>query len=219
MAIDFPDSPTDGEVFTSGTKTWIYSLADTKWYSGGGLVGPQGPTGPNYSLGFRSATFYAPMRWNSSNVTMTEDVTYYQAFFVQETITIDRICIYTSGFSGSSVIRLGVYNTSNGSPSTVLFDAGTVTASANTTNYAITISETLNTGWYWTAVNAQTITSGTCALRGSGQYYREGLTAVDANADINNRDNLQETGITGAFTTAGTLTANNSVPFAFFRKA
>jgi hypothetical protein len=127
--------------------------------------------------------------------------------------------VYTSGFSGSSVIRLGVYNTSNGRPSTVLFDAGTVTASANITNYAITISQTLNTGWYWTAVNAQTITSGTCSLRGSGQYYREGLTLVGSDADFNNRDNLQETGITGSFATAGTLSGNTSVPFAFFRKA
>jgi microcystin-dependent protein len=31
MAIDFPDSPTDGQSFTSGATKWIYSSSESKW--------------------------------------------------------------------------------------------------------------------------------------------------------------------------------------------
>lgn len=46
MAIDFPNSPTDGDTFTVGYKTWQYIAAKDKWVSAGGTIGPTGPTGP-----------------------------------------------------------------------------------------------------------------------------------------------------------------------------
>jgi hypothetical protein len=139
---------------------------------------------------------------------------------VQTDITIDRICVYTSGFTGTSAtVRLGIYNNVDGKPTTVLLDAGTVAMTANQTLYQITINQTLTAGWYWTAVNAQTIVAGTtAAIRGATSFYREGLTRVATDADASNRDNYNETGITGAFATAGTL--NNQTPptgLVFFR--
>lgn len=38
MAIDFPNTPVDGEVFTSGTKTWIYNESENAWFAAGGAL-------------------------------------------------------------------------------------------------------------------------------------------------------------------------------------
>ena len=48
-AIDFPLSPTNGQVFTSGDKTWTYSTTISAWklqtQTAVGATGPTGPTG------------------------------------------------------------------------------------------------------------------------------------------------------------------------------
>lgn len=59
MAIDFPAGPTNGQLFTPdppGNKTWVYSSAESKWQSAGGVVGPAGATGPIALAGVNSQT-------------------------------------------------------------------------------------------------------------------------------------------------------------------
>jgi hypothetical protein len=46
MAIDFPNSPTNGQVYSVGTKSWTYVSAENKWVASGAPQGPTGPTGP-----------------------------------------------------------------------------------------------------------------------------------------------------------------------------
>lgn len=32
MALNFPDSPADGQVYTDGLRSWQYNSADLAWY-------------------------------------------------------------------------------------------------------------------------------------------------------------------------------------------
>lgn len=46
MAIDFPSSPVDGQIFTDGDHTWFYSAALPGWkLQTQTVTGPTGPTG------------------------------------------------------------------------------------------------------------------------------------------------------------------------------
>lgn len=59
MPIDFPNSPTNGQVFTPAgvSKTWVYSSTGTKWVVQDQTVtGPQGPTGPTGPTGSTGLT-------------------------------------------------------------------------------------------------------------------------------------------------------------------
>jgi hypothetical protein len=150
---------------------------------------------------------------------MTLNRTQYNMIFIQGAITVDRIAIRThSNFSGTAVVRLGLYNASNGQPSTVVFDAGTVSCTAANTVYEITISQTIQPGWYFTACNTQTAAS-TNTFAATGSAYREGITLVGTNIDVNNRDNWHQDSVTGAFNTATSLTKQDSSVIVFFRKS
>ena len=59
-AIDFPATPTNGQVFTDGDKTWVYSTVIGAWnlqaQTAVGPTGPQGPSGPAGAAGATGAT-------------------------------------------------------------------------------------------------------------------------------------------------------------------
>ena len=58
-AIDFPNSPTDGQVFTSGTSSWTYNLATNRWIASRAIVnGATGATGFTGATGATGATGY-----------------------------------------------------------------------------------------------------------------------------------------------------------------
>jgi hypothetical protein len=73
------------------------------------------------------------------------------AFYIPETVTVDRVAVHVAVL-GSGDIRLGLYahDPTTGRPSSRLADWGLV--SATTTGIKeLTISQTLNKGWYWFA--------------------------------------------------------------------
>jgi hypothetical protein len=130
--------------------------------------------------------------------------TYYLPVYLPN-CTLDRIEIRTgNAYTGNHTVRLGIYNNTNGRPGTVLLDAGTVSATANNTNYSITINQVITEGWYWLASNCQTqVSAGTKEFLSAGtgvkgaQFFAgiECLTCTPYTSYF-------ESSITGAFATA-----------------
>lgn len=148
-----------------------------------------------------------------TNETYSQDVptlntTYYIPIYLPAT-TFDRISIRTgASHTGTSTNRLGLYNVSSttGRPTTVVFDAGTVSATAANTNFEITISQTVSAGFYYLAINQQSSTG-----NGHLNFVSTLLNSTGVNNSYNGRDVQQtfsQSGVTGAFATAGTLSAN-----------
>jgi hypothetical protein len=165
----------------------------------------------------KDSTWYLkPYHTSTTNFTCVEDTTYYIPFYLPN-YALDRIGIRTSSNSMNIGIRLGIYNTdlTTGRPSTVYLDAGTVTATAINTNYEITISTTPPAGYYWLAVNVQTVTSGSTELiayTGSAVNYGNYGQATSTLQGTNLFMGYSQTGVTGAFATAGTLTPHINNP-------
>jgi hypothetical protein len=149
-------------------------------------------------------------------LTTTNQVTYYSPIYVSESMTFDRIACRTgSSFSGTATVRLGVYNNSGGKPSTVKFDAGTVNCTAATTTYTITISQTLDAGWYWLAH----CTQGAATTNN----FASSVTLIISpplqrfNTTFGQQSGWTETGISGAFATAGTVSTTGNLPLVALR--
>jgi hypothetical protein len=122
---------------------------------------------------------------------------------VPASTTFDRIgAISASTFSGTATVRLGIYNDSNGEPTTVDLDAGTVSFTAANQAQQITISETLGQGWYWLAFNMQT--AGTTNAFTGNTPFPLGLLRHDSFSNLR-IFSWSQSGVTGAFATAASL--------------
>ena len=130
--------------------------------------------------------------------------------------TVDRIAITTQTVAAlaNKTCRLGIYNNTNGAPSTVLLDAGTVSATASNTVYEITISQALTAGWYWLAANMQTV-----VVAGDVEFLTTNSTTAKPQFFASNAlfsfgsDNSGwlQASVTGAFGTASPTATNNEL--------
>ncbi len=116
--------------------------------------------------GYVATRYYMPLS-NSPNATlvMAADIAYFTPFQVGETHTFDRIAAQVTATGTATLVRLAIYNVTNGQPSTLVLDAGTVSV-AGTGLKTITISQALAPGIYWMAVVADgsvTINGASCA--------------------------------------------------------
>jgi hypothetical protein len=149
---------------------------------------------------------------------LTLNRTIFVPIHIAGTATFDRIGVKTrADFVGTAVVRLGIYNNTNHQPSTVQLDAGTISCTSAATTYSITINQTLNEGWYWLAVNMQTAGTTNNFFGSSNLLYSE-LMTYHTDGD-GTRAIYYESGISGAFATAGTLVSDFSAPLIHLRAA
>lgn len=159
-------------------------------------------------LPLRSGKYYVTYPWNST-ITATANTTYYQPFFVPNSVTLDRLQFATTAtFAGTAVVRLGIYANNNGVPGNLILDAGTVSATAANTVYSITISQSVTAGTtYWLAFNSQTaattnIYAGASSNAGNGYPITAFMTAANFAGIVA----YAQASVTGAFANAGTVT-------------
>ncbi len=149
---------------------------------------------------------------------------YLSPIFVDQSTTFDRIaCRADTGFSGSSTVRLGIYDSdANNQPSTLVLDAGTV-AFTGVGNAEITINQTLDKGVYWLAFCQQGTAPTTATYTGnsgSASIFNSliplsGAGSLNANNIIGYTSNPH----TGAFPSTTTFGTAASAAFVWLRTA
>jgi hypothetical protein len=165
-----------------------------------------------------SGGYYGSPITSTTTLTTSNQLTYYVPIYISESMTFDRIaCQTASGFVGTATVRLGVYNNSGGKPSTVKFDAGTVSCTAGGTTYTITINETLTAGWYWLASCTQG--AATTNQFSASTTYGISPQLQRLNASLGRQSGWQESGISGAFATAGTVATTGNLPIVGLRSS
>jgi hypothetical protein len=169
---------------------------------GTALDGKQAVTAEPVNYPYQSGYYYGLTAFSTyANSTMTQDRLGYVPFHVWETVTFDRIGIEVVTGQASTTIRLGIYETgTDGRPSALLLDAGTVDSSTSGVK-EITISEELTPGLYWLASVSQggtTQPTGVAAQNGNNGQY---LPSMGNNAFVTGTTTptcYGESGVSGA---------------------
>jgi len=210
----------DVDYYTSGTAKARLAIGT----AGQVLTVNAGATAPEWKTSTAEKSILVAQetaRWikvfNSAaldTATLVEDTTYYIPIYLAG-YALDRIACRTgASYSGTSTVRLGLYNasTTTGKPTTVYLDAGTVSATASNTNYEITISNTPPAGYYYFAINMQTspTTPAFAATVAASTYFSFFMPTTASVNTTTYFSRYEETGITGAFATAGTLSVGTA---------
>jgi hypothetical protein len=147
----------------------------------------------------------------------------FTCIYVPSTTSFDRLAIRSgTSFSGTQTMRLGIYADTDGKPSTVILDAGTVSVSAANTNYEITISQSLNAGYYWLCMCTQGTAPATATYIGAplgiaivNPFMSAGASTPDANLNTG----YQQDSVSGAFATATSLFLSAQPRYTWIRTA
>lgn len=154
---------------------------------------------------------------------LTDQVVFYYPLILMNSPTLTAIQFNTgTGASTGALLRCGIYNDTNGKPSTVLVDFGTVPGTAGFSSITLSVSQALTPGRYWFAFcqqGAPTPNSINVNSNGGNVMLPTLLMDTASNAATNSKQfaAYTQTGVSGAFATAGTLTprpanASNQYP-------
>jgi len=211
-----PTGPTGtaGTNGTNGTNGATGATGPTGPTGSTGSTGATGPTGATGDTGvgpipkFVSGSYYRTPQ-GVGQATPSANTTYFTPIFIPNAVTADRIGGLVTAFTTTGNVRFGIYNDTNGLPSTVLLDAGTVSASS-ATSFFITISQALSVGIYWLAINQQSGTSSWAATQAGSatSVFQNGPISI-TNFQINRTAYVQNS-VSGAFGTAASLVPTTS---------
>ena len=146
---------------------------------------------------------------------LTTNRLYYLPYLITTSTTFDRMALEHVGAVGGvgSVVRLGIYSSTAGLPSTKLLDAGSLDLTTAAAFKALTINVTLTPGLYYLAVVAQ-ITSGACTFR----TIIPSIVTPDSAGVINGAKFEAAAGALPATATPG-VSNTTTIPIAMLRKA
>lgn len=89
-------------------------------------------------------------------IALAANTLYGVPFYVPQGNTYTALACEITTTQANSTVRMGIYNDGGGVPSTLVLDAGTVSA-ITTGGKTISISQYLPAGWYWLAAVSNTI--------------------------------------------------------------
>jgi hypothetical protein len=186
------------------------------------------PSGLDAMLTAETSTQYIKNLYGQGELNAAANTTYYMPIFLP-TFSADRIGIRTGAttLGANGNVRIGLYNASltTGKPTTVVFDAGTVSVTAASTDFQITISQNITAGWYYLAFNNQGSTTHRIVSGGTPgaltSYPAPGFNITAAGLTTTSPiTGFTESSITGAFATAATIsTITTAVPIVGMRIA
>lgn len=169
MAIDFPLSPTNAQVFTDGDHTWVYSSTLPGWkLQTQSVVGPTGPTGPTGVTGSTGPTGLtgatgatgstAPKAIAINSPTASEKAV---LFFTSQQITISAIRSALIGSNTPSVTFSIRYGTDISASGTEVVTGGitvtNTTTGLNTTSFNSATITANNYVWITTSATSGTV--------------------------------------------------------------
>ena len=170
----------------------------------------------------QSGTYRRTPYAQSVSFAMSPNVTYYTPIFLSESTTLDRIACRTGTFNAANTVRLGIYSDLNGRPSSLILDAGTISATAQNSDYQITINQTLAIGFYWLAFNSisNTTTQFNGAAAGGSQTFNPHMLSLASPGASGQTGFTQSVNATSGFpSTASSLALATTVAYTWIRAA
>ena len=168
VSVTAPVSPSANDVWfnSDNGRTYIYynDGNTSQWVEfGNANTGPTGATGatgatspPSYLPMGSGIVYQPPYRQVSSLTNPTANRLFAMPIYISTALTATTLSVNTVTLTTAGTARLGIYNSgTNGVPSSLLVDAGTISYTASATTYSVTISTPLSVGWYWLAIVVQ----------------------------------------------------------------